>query len=868
MKIKRLLLPLFAAAMSSCTMETPENVMEHSGDISNESPALVPCEMIVKFSGEMADLIEADLEQGLPATKSSELNSVMADLGIQSLTRMFPNAGEYEQRTREAGLHRYYKAVYSPAVTRTRASERFSGIPGVEEVEPVRKIKSTAIFNDPYLSRQWHYYNDGSLTSSHRSGADINVLQVWETYTTGSSDVIVAIVDGGIDYEHEDLAANYMGGRNFYRNNSVVVAHDHGTHVAGTVGAVSNNGKGVSGIAGGDAANGIAGVKLLSCQIFEPNPDDPEHDFSGSGAEAIKWGADNGAVISQNSWGYVYETYEEAAAATIPSYLKAAIDYFIANAGKDASGKQVGPMNGGVVIFAAGNDARDTDPIGKYDPVISVGSIAPDFTRAYYSNYGDWVDIAAPGGSADYSDGQVYSTLPGNKYGWMQGTSMACPHVSGVAALMVSHFGGPGFSNETLKTKLLKGANANVLSGNSRIGPLLDAFGAFTYGGTIPPDKVTSATSSVISNTVSLTFNVTRDSDDVKAYGYTLVASKDRHSLDGIDFKNLPADVISESTLVGSLKAGEKITASISSLEFEQTYYVCVAGFDYNRNYSELSPVYTVVTEKNNPPMIVSGQDGELLVHAHETLRVLYEITEPDGHSLTVSFTPGSDAASAAFLPDGKYAVTIVGNISDPGKYQAVVTATDGYGLSSSSILDYRILENSAPEVIKEVEDMLLTMPGEKFTLDMDEYLHDPDGEQLSYSISISDRTVLHINPSGNILNATALDYGLANVTVVAADAKGLTCSLTFRVLVKDVEEDTLEIYPNPVSDYLNIGTGKETEIHVTVRSSAGNVMYDSVCTSSLFEPARIDMRSLAPGRYVVTVGLGGNTYSRNIVKL
>ena len=111
------------------------------------------------------------------------------------------------------------------------------------------------------------------------------------------------------------------------------------------------------------------------------------------------------------------EIGEEQAAATIPSHLKAAIDYFIKYAGMDENGKQEGPMAGGVVIFAAGNDSRADDPVGKYDPVIAVGSIAPDYTRADYSNYGDWVDLAAPGGSVHYAQGEVLSTIPGNKYG-------------------------------------------------------------------------------------------------------------------------------------------------------------------------------------------------------------------------------------------------------------------------------------------------------------------------------------------------------------------------------------------------------------------------------------------------------------------
>ena len=130
-------------------------------------------------------------------------------------------------------------------------------------------------------------------------------------------------------------------------------------------------------------------------------------------------------------------------------------------------------MKGGVVIFAAGNDGLDYRSFpGAYPPVVAVGSMAPDWKSAYYSNRGDWVDITAPGGDAHYPQGEVLSTLSkkitGKDYGYMQGTSMACPHVSGIAALIVSHFGRQGFTNVECQQRLLgalKAQNIDALTG-------------------------------------------------------------------------------------------------------------------------------------------------------------------------------------------------------------------------------------------------------------------------------------------------------------------------------------------------------------------------------------------------------------------
>lgn len=232
----------------------------------------------------------------------------------------------------------------------TKAGEVLKGVSGISGAETAPKIKllsETPKFNDPYLSRQWHYYNIGSGTK-YKAGADINVVPVWNKYTAGSSNVIVSVVDGGVTTDHEDLGAVVIpggsnGSWNFVDGTANIVAHDHGTHVAGTIAAINNNGIGVCGIAGGEDGNG--GVRILSCQVFRYD-ETQKKNIGGNTSSAIVWGADHGAVISQNSWGYDFETESQAKGSSISSSDQAAIDYFIKYAGTDKSGNQSGPMKG------------------------------------------------------------------------------------------------------------------------------------------------------------------------------------------------------------------------------------------------------------------------------------------------------------------------------------------------------------------------------------------------------------------------------------------------------------------------------------------------------------------------------------------
>ena len=868
---------LLSVWIISCSEDVPSDETVQTDTVEEES-AYRQGIVNVYFAEEFAKKLEQDLSAGGVVTKASspELAALYADLGIVSLERVFPDAGEFEPRTRTEGLHRWYRVKYNEGTPLTRAMLKLEDIPGVEIVEPERNARITSYFNDPQAKYQWDFYNDGTLTSKHSKGADINVVPVWKNYTCGNRSVIVSVVDGGIDSHHEDLADSYVGGRNFV-SGGTVSAHSHGTHVAGTIAAVNNNGIGVNGIAGGNAAKGIKGVGLLSCQTFETDKDGK--DSSGEFATAIKWGADNGAVISQNSWGYTFDSnndgslseseLETALASKISAVDKDAVDYFIKYAGCDNSGNQLAssPMKGGVVIFAAGNDGIANGAPANYGPIIAVGAIAPDYNRAYYSNYGDWVDIAAPGGDANYGDGQIYSTVPDNKYSWMQGTSMACPHVSGVAALIVSYFGGQGFTNKMLEERLIGGAKTGVLSKNSQIGPLLDALGAFTYGGTIAPDPVSDFSVEVVSNKITLNWKVTKDKDNGKAYGYIVLAAKDKSLFSVIDYKKLPSGMTGVTVETGDAKVGDEISASIEGLNFNDDYYVAIVGFDYNSNYSELSEIRSVKTERNNPPVVTTDYSGNYQVHSHQVLTIPFSISDPDEHSFTVKYTAGTEGADilAQNPVSGEYELTITGYRGEPGKYSSHIVASDKWD-SADYQIDFEILENHPPVIVKQMDGMILDAPGSKFTLDMSQYVQDPDGETLKYNITIQNVAVLHINPKGDILNGTALDYGVTSVSVKAIDAKEKYCEFNFRVAVPNPDKP-VTIYPNPVTDVLNVGTGAAASTQITILSETGQEIYDNVSEVSILDPAVIDMSSQEPGRYVVKVRTGGKEYKQTIVK-
>ena len=528
------LMSVLAFWLTACSVEEPHTgVKPVHDDIPQMSEDVVAGELLVRFDPRVSQILEnAGLTKSginAPATRSGVLSvdEILSLVKGYEIERVFPVDVRTEDKAREAGLHLWYVVRFSEEFSAEKVASDLVQLGEVSRVsfnrslkrastrkavpltgEMVRKLTSVkAGSDDPLYGYQWNLDNDGSLqdlipdskVTKFVPGSDIRAEGAW-TKCTGHPDIIVAVLDEGVDVTHPDLAASmwvnedevygstedadgngYAGDRhgyNFVKQQGRITVNSrydsgHGSHVAGAIAARNNNGIGIKSIAGGDGS-ADSGVRIMSCQIFAG-------EYVGTlldEVRAIKYAADNGAVILQCSWGYISgaaNPYDWGAQfATDEEWElynpleKQALDYFIETAGSPS-----GVIDGGIAVFAAGNESAPAASYpAAYGKFVSVAGIAGDFTPAVYTNYGPGTTISAPGGDQDYyfeyapkdadgnvikdymgSIGCILSTIPewhtdsqlGDLegdflgYGYMEGTSMACPQVSGVIALGLSY---------------------------------------------------------------------------------------------------------------------------------------------------------------------------------------------------------------------------------------------------------------------------------------------------------------------------------------------------------------------------------------------------------------------------------------------
>ena len=909
-----------ACAISGLMLATScQESMEMENTNSNTRAVVIDKDLFA-VRGRINVKLEKGANQALPTSAKgnvemqsvpSAMASAMKYAGAYKMERVFKPAGIYEERTIAEGLDRWYTIYFDESKDVAEVVQQFNKAAGVEYAErvlPIARPKFTAkpytgpapqtrnqptasAFNDPLLAKQWHYYNDGSVSPHAKKGADCNLKPVWEKYTTGKNNVIVAVVDGGIDITHEDLVDNlYINekekngqagvdddgngfvddvyGYNFVEAKDVVGGkiepdnEGHGTHVAGTVAARNNNGKGVAGVAGGNGTPD-SGVRLMSCQIFRGK------DEQGDAAAAIKYAADNGAVICQNSWGYS----STSGVTAMPKLLKEAVDYFIKMAGCDENGQQRAnsPMKGGVVIFAAGNENKDFAAYPAcYPPAVSVSAMAWNFAKASYSNYADWVTIMAPGGDQDTfgTEGGILSTVPKSKassgYAYFQGTSMACPHVSGIAALIASYFGRQGFTNDELKSRLItayRPFNIDELNPGykGKLGKgYIDAEAAFESDTKIAPEKVGTLTLTPDFVDITAEWSIAKDEDKTAAFYRLYISPND------LTAENIKDMSFKEINGMGH-SLGEKLRFTFDNLKDNKAYSIAVVAVDRWGNLSEPA-IQKCTTKLNHAPEVTNFPEKVIELNNNERKTFSFNVADPDGHNWDIRAIGETKGVSYS-INQATVTVSLI-PVLQAGSYTCTFVLTDDLGAKSEKSFTFKVIPYMPPKLEQPFANYIIGLDEGPLNISLKGH-YTGSGNQLSYKANVANGGIASVQVSNDQLQIKPLARGVTRVSVLASDGRQTSSDGSFQIrVVERKSAPVYAVYPIPAKTDINALLNPEvTQAEFVISSTVGEQLMSATVTPDKNSVATLDLSKLRPGTYKLTVHTSKGNHTQMFIK-
>jgi subtilisin family serine protease len=541
----------------------------HAGSALAAPPVrYAPDEVLIKFKPGTAALTRANIRASMHATTVKEFKFI----GVE---------------------HMKLKGM-----TADQAIAKFRHNPNVIYVEPNYELTADVTPNDPRFPELYGMRNTGQTGGT--AGADIKATLAWDQFT-GDPNIKIGVIDTGVDYNHPDLAANVwtnpgeipgngidddangyvddVHGYDFANNDGDPFDDNgHGSHCSGTMAGVGNNNVGVTGV---NWNAKIVGIKFLS--------------GSGSGSTdgaigGIQYAIVVGTRLTSNSWGG-------------GGFSQALLDAI------NAAGAA-----GQLFVAASGNSSANTDVSPHYPSsynspyIIAVAATDHNDNLASFSNYGaTTVDIAAPGVN-------ILSTLPGNSYGLLSGTSMATPHVSGVVALAMGRY--PGVPNLQIKTLLLNAADVKAsLNGKVLTNGRMNAFMTLAEPDSIAPGAIANlATGDAGSNSMRLTWTATGDDGSTgRATRYEI-----RYSTGPITQANFGSATLAAGPDPRS--AGSAESFDVAGLAFSTTYYFAIKAFDEFNNAGAISNV-ALGTTLGAPDISASPLtfSSELLTGASDT---------------------------------------------------------------------------------------------------------------------------------------------------------------------------------------------------------------------------------------------------------
>jgi len=721
-----------------------------------------PGEILVKFKPATFSEPATQID-GTVRTSQASVNAIFTQLSVRDMTPVFR-----AKQTPSGGI---YRLRFDSPLSLPEALEKMAADPNVEWLHPNYLYRTFATPNDPFFPNQWGL-------------AKIQAEQAWNI-SQGDPNIIIAVIDTGVDYDHLDLEDNiwhnpgeipgneldddgngyidddigwdfvdadsgYPGEDISSPDRDPMDFHGHGTGCSGIASAATNNSIGMAGTAWN--------CKIMAVRAGYKNEDGGGILLDSDIKPAMEYAADNGAHVISMSWGGRGGSFT----------MEEAMDYAHAA--------------GCVLVAAAGNDNDDaTQYPAAYPNVISVAASDEDDDRAYFSNYGWWVDIAAPGVNIH---GTTFDPVEHNStYSLWNGTSMSTPIVAGAAALLLSQ--NPKLTHDEVKARLIDTADD--------VGWLvrLNMYNALLT----PPDAPINLAATAISSTqIDLTWDNVSDES-----GYEI-----QHKKAGEDFQQI------------GTTASDINSYSDTALQPDTNYTYRVRAYNAAGN-SDWSDDATAMTLENNPPDVSLIPDVSFDEDGSDSSIDLDDyVTDAENTPAEMTWEYSGNVEVSVDIDPSTHVVTFTAPENWNGSNGVTFTATDTGGLSDSDDIIVTVNPVNDPPVVDDIPDATFDEDGSHSGTFLDDYVTDPDNipAEMTWTYTGDTDVIVDIDPSTHevVFTAPTNWNGSNEVTFTAKDSGESSGSDTITVTVNPVNDPPV-VDPIPDVSFDEDGSHSEIEL-------------------------------------------------------
>lgn len=497
--------------------------------------------------------------------------------------------------------------------------------------------------------------------------------------------------------------------------------------------------------------------------------------------------------------------------------------------------------------------------------------MAWDFTKASYSNYAKWVTITAPGGDQDRfgTEAGVLSTVPKSKaasgYAYFQGTSMACPHVSGIAALIASYFGKQGFTNEELKLRLTTAYRPyNIDEQNptykAKLGRgYIDAESAFESDTKIAPDKVSTLTLTPDFVDITAEWSIAKDENTTAAF-YRLYISPNEltaESMKDMNYKEING--------MGH-HIGETLTYTFDDLKDNRTYNVAVVAVDRWGNVS--APVVRKCTTKLNHAPEVTGFPEEVIeVSENERKSFSFNVADPDGHNWDIKAV-GETKGVSYTVKQNTVTVHLV-PVLEAGDYTCTFVLSDDLGAKAEKNFTFKVVKYIPPHLETPFNNYIIGLDEGVVTIPLKgHYTHSGSG-RLTYQATASNSSMVTTEVSNDNLQLKPLATGITRIQVSASDGRQTSSDGSFQIrIVEKKAAPVYAVYPIPVRRDINVLLNPEVkQTELVISSTVGERMMKTTLVPDKNNVATLNLSQLNPGTYKLTVHTSKGNHTQMFIK-